>query len=164
MEALRDAVEGVSSGLLSSAEPGAPAVVIATAQFSISAKVVTNVTEEPFESSTPDGQVVEVVVTATLIPSAGSTKPIGAVTMTSSAQLFPMRLTGEDETAGGVGGRRLQEGGGEVSASQAGASVSFSLYQEGRKLEVANLDKPVLISVPISAAARQHVEIRRATT
>jgi hypothetical protein len=45
MEAMRAAVEGVSSGLLSTAEPGAPPVVIATEEFSISAKLVSEITE-----------------------------------------------------------------------------------------------------------------------
>ena len=66
------------------------------------------------------------------------------------AQLFPMRLAGEE-----AAGRRLEEGGGGAelpSASQAGASVSFSMYQDGQKLVVEDLDKPVQISVPVSSA------------
>ena len=128
MEAMRTAVEGVSLGLLSTAEPDGPAVVIATPQFSISSKVVSNMTEEPFESETPDGTPVEVVVTATTISSVDTSKPIGAVTVISLAQLFPMRLAGEDAAGGGQ--RRLQEDSdGTASASQAGGSVSFSLHQ-----------------------------------
>merc|ERR1719272_2661579 len=72
--------------------------------------------------------------------------------MTSMAQLFPMRLAGEE-----AAGRRLEEGGGGgaelPSATQAGASVSFSMYQDGQKLVVEDLDKPVQISVPVSSAA-----------
>ena len=164
MADLRDALEDVGTAILSSAEPGAPAVVVSTDQFSMSAKVTTNVTEEPYVSTTPDGQEVEVVVTATYIPGADPNKNIGSVLTTSNAQLFPSRQAGDDEAAGGGGGRRLQEGGGAASMSQAGASVSFSLYQEGRKLEVENLDKPVQISVPVNAAARQCVERRGVAT
>ena len=148
MEAMRTAVEGVSLGLLSTAEPDGPAVVIATPQFSISSKVVSKMTEEPFECETPDGTAVQVVVTATTIPSTDPSKPIGAITMTSTAPLFPMRLAGEDTAR-----RRQQEASGAASAAQAGASVSFSLYQEGKKLVVNDLDKPVQIMVPVSVAA-----------
>jgi hypothetical protein len=45
MAAMRTAVEAVSTGLLSRAEPGAPPVVIVTDEFSISAKLVTKLTE-----------------------------------------------------------------------------------------------------------------------
>ena len=87
-------------------------------------------------------------VTATTIPGADPNKPIGAVTMTSMAQLFPMRIAGED-----AAGRRLEEGGdGAASASQAGGTVSFSMYQDGQKLVVKDLDKPVQISVPVGSA------------
>ena len=59
------------------------------------------------------------VVTAIPLPGADPNKPIGAVTTNSVAQLFPMRITGEDaaglQEAGGGGG-----GGGAASASQAG--------------------------------------------
>ena len=60
------------------------------------------------------------VVTAIPLPGADPNTPVGAVTITSAAQLFPMRLAGED-----AAGRRLQEeggGGGAASASQAGCS------------------------------------------
>ena len=68
--------------------------------------------------------------------------------MTSMAQLFPMRIAGED-----AAGRRLEEGGdGAASASQAGGTVSFSMYQDGQKLVVKDLDKPVQISVPVGSA------------
>ena len=133
MEAMRTAVEGVSLGLLSTAEPDGPAVVIATPQFSISSKVVSNMTEEPFESETPDGTPIEVVVTATTIASADRSKPIGAVTMTSKAQLFSTRLAGEDA----AGGQPQENSDGAASASQAGASVSFSLYQACLPLPLA---------------------------
>ena len=56
------------------------------------------------------------VVTAIPLPGADPNTPVGAVTITSAAQLFPMRLAGDD-----AAGRRLQEGGGgAASASQAG--------------------------------------------
>jgi len=73
--------------------------------------------QEPFESTTPDGTPITVVVTAIPLPGADPNTPVGAVTITSAAQLFPMRLAGED-----AAGRRLQEGGGggAASASQAG--------------------------------------------
>ena len=86
-------------------------------------------------------------VTATTIPGADPNKPIGAVTMTSMAQLFPMRLAGKDAT-----GRPLEDGNGAASASQAGGTVSFSMYQDGQKLVVKDLDKPVQISVPVGSA------------
>ena len=92
-------------------------------------------TEEPFECETPGGggMTVQVVVTATTISSVDTSKPVGAVTMTSLAQLFPMRLAGEDAE-----GRQLQEDSdGAASASQAGASVSFSLYQARLQLTLA---------------------------
>ena len=56
-----------------------------------------------------------------------------------------MRIAGED-----AAGRRLEEGGG--GAAQAGGTVSFSMYQDGQKLVVKNLDKPVQISVPVGSA------------
>ena len=59
------------------------------------------------------------VVTASPLPGADPNTPIGAVTITSAAQLFPMRITGEDaaglQEGGGGGG-----GGGAAGASQAG--------------------------------------------
>ena len=64
------------------------------------------------------------------------------------AQLFANSFEGED-----AAGRRLEEGGdGAASASQAGGTVSFSLYQDGQKLVVKDLDKPVQISVPVGSA------------
>jgi hypothetical protein len=56
-----------------------------------------------------------------------------------------MRRAAED-----AAGRRLEEGGG--GAAQAGGTVSFSMYQDGQKLVVKNLDKPVQISVPVGSA------------
>ena len=56
------------------------------------------------------------VVPATSLPGADPNKPIGAVTTTSAAQLFPMRITGEDAAGLQEGGG----GGGAASASQAG--------------------------------------------
>ena len=97
------------------------------------------------------------MVTAIPLPGADPNTPVGAVTVTSAAQLFPMRLAGDD-----AAGRRLQEGGGggAASASQAGGTVSFSLYQDGQKLVVTDLDEPVQISVPVSSA--KDLESRRA--
>ena len=99
------------------------------------------------------------VVTAIPLPGADPNTPVGAVTITSAAQLFPMRLAGDD-----AAGRRLQEGGGggAAGASQAGGTVSFSLYQDGQKLVVKDLDEPVQISVPVSSA--KDLESRRAPT
>ena len=56
------------------------------------------------------------VVTAIPLPGADPNTPIGAVTITSAAQLFPMRITGEDAAGLQEGGG----GGGAASASQAG--------------------------------------------
>ena len=56
------------------------------------------------------------VVTAIPLPGADPNKPIGAVTITSAAQLFPMRIEGEDAAGLQEGGG----GGGAASASQAG--------------------------------------------
>ena len=55
------------------------------------------------------------VVTAIPLPGADPNTPVGAVTITSAAQLFPMRITGEDAAGLQEGG-----GGGAASASQAG--------------------------------------------
>ena len=69
--------------------------------------------------------------------------------MISMAQLFPMRFAAED-----AAGRRLDEtSNGAASASQAGGTVSFSMYQDGQKLVAKDLDKPVQISVPVGSAA-----------
>ena len=57
------------------------------------------------------------VVTAIPLPGADPNTPIGAVTITSAAQLFPMRITGEDAAGVQDGGGG---GGGAASASQAG--------------------------------------------
>ena len=56
------------------------------------------------------------VVTAIPLPGADPNTPVGAVTITSAAQLFPMRIAGEDAAGLQEGGG----GGGAASASQAG--------------------------------------------
>ena len=56
------------------------------------------------------------VVTAIPLPGADPNTPVGAVTITSAAQLFPMRIEGEDAAGRQEGGG----GGGAASASQAG--------------------------------------------
>ena len=86
------------------------------------------------------------------VPGAQEGKPISAVTYTSSEPLFPTRIKCESKDGEGEDSKRRQlsecEGG---SAKQAGASVSFSLFQEGGKLQVENLEEPVQISVPVSS-------------
>ena len=146
MDQLRFAVEKVSAGALLAAEPDAPAVVISTTWVAIVAESRRGLSSEPFLCPTSTGPPIEAIFTATSLEGINLSKPIGAVLWTSEAPLFPTHLSSIDR------GRRLLPGDGRAEgsgASLAGASVSFSLYQDGNKLDVEGLESPVQISVPV---------------